>query len=182
MIRKTLTLLSLIGLLLSVGLWGASYFNLVRATHRSNNPIVISGVMNENWQGGSLALIGGALKYGMGGFGYWPLSDGRMFQASLGAFGEQVLEAQPPRWISRGRTDFTTHWRFVYMSGRVVVIPLWMPTVLFGVLPTAALVRVTRNRRRRKLGQCLKCGYDLRGSSERCPECGTSFEEKVKQP
>ncbi len=28
MIRKTLTILSLIGLLLSVGLWGASYFDI----------------------------------------------------------------------------------------------------------------------------------------------------------
>ncbi len=28
MIRKTLTIISLIGLLLSVGLWAASYFNL----------------------------------------------------------------------------------------------------------------------------------------------------------
>ncbi len=175
MLRRTITVLSLIGLLLSVGLWGVSYFNLVRATHRNNYPIVISGVMNENWQGGSLALIGGALKYGMGGFGYWPLSDGRMFQASLDAFGEQYLEAQPPRWISRGCTGFTTHWRFVYMSGRVVVIPLWIPTVLFGILPTAALVRVTRRRKRKKLGLCLECGYDLRGSKERCPECGRSF-------
>ncbi len=112
----------------------------------------------------------------MGGFGYWPLSDGRMFQASLDAFGEQSLEAQPPRWISRGCTDFTTHWRLFYRSGRVVVIPLWIPTVLFGILPTAALVRVTRRRKRKKLGLCLECGYDLRGSKDRCPECGEAFE------
>ncbi len=48
MLRKTLTILSFLGLLLSAGLWGVSYFNLVRATHRNNYPIVISGVMNEN--------------------------------------------------------------------------------------------------------------------------------------
>jgi hypothetical protein len=28
--------------------------------------------------------------------------------------------------------------------------------------------------KRGKLGQCLHCGYDLRGSQGTCPECGTS--------
>jgi hypothetical protein len=31
--------------------------------------------------------------------------------------------------------------------------------------------RARRERRDRNL--CVKCGYDLRASSERCPECGT---------
>lgn len=38
------------------------------------------------------------------------------------------------------------------------------------------LARLFRERRRRRAGQCLRCGYDLRSSPGRCPECGSEPE------
>jgi hypothetical protein len=55
----------------------------------------------------------------------------------------------------------------------IVGIPYWflalLPLVFFGVW-----VRYTRRqRRRRRAGRCLECGYDVRATPDRCPECGT---------
>ena len=54
-------------------------------------------------------------------------------------------------------------------------IPLWRVMTLLAVYPTIAFIRGPLRRwRRKKRGQCLKCGYDLTGNeSGVCPECGT---------
>ncbi len=54
---------------------------------------------------------------------------------------------------------------------------LWLPTLLFGVWPAWLLLPFYRRHRRKKLGLCVKCGYDLRASKDRCPECGQEFEQ-----
>ena len=50
-------------------------------------------------------------------------------------------------------------------------VPHWAIVVIFAIFP--ALVVHSRMRSRARLGLCGKCGYDLRASTERCPECGT---------
>jgi hypothetical protein len=57
---------------------------------------------------------------------------------------------------------------------RVIAIPYWAPFALLTLHPLArTLAPLHRTRRRRQL-RCVACGYDLRASPGRCPECGTA--------
>jgi hypothetical protein len=50
--------------------------------------------------------------------------------------------------------------------------PHWFVIVISGAGAVLPAVPLWRHRRRRR-GLCEKCGYDLRASPERCPECGS---------
>jgi hypothetical protein len=55
-------------------------------------------------------------------------------------------------------------------------VPFWAVVIATAILPLVAIPEVKRSIRAleaRRRGLCRKCGYDLRASSERCPECGT---------
>jgi hypothetical protein len=52
------------------------------------------------------------------------------------------------------------------------VFPDYAVVVATAVLPAFACVRWFHSRRRTRIGLCPKCGYDLRASPDRCPECG----------
>jgi hypothetical protein len=54
-----------------------------------------------------------------------------------------------------------------------VAVPYWMPLALFLVSPLVWAATFRRRGRARR-GECLRCGYDLRATPDRCPECGTA--------
>jgi hypothetical protein len=58
-------------------------------------------------------------------------------------------------------------------AGMEVTIPAWFPMLLLAILPAIWLKSRNLKRKRKLLGLCPKCGYDLRASPKRCPECGT---------
>jgi hypothetical protein len=61
---------------------------------------------------------------------------------------------------------------------RYVGVPVPLIEVLLLIVPirlTVRRLRELRSRRRISHGLCERCGYDLRGSSIRCPECGIAI-------
>jgi hypothetical protein len=59
------------------------------------------------------------------------------------------------------------------VSAVVIRVPHWLLVALLAPMPVIYYVRRARNRHRTAQGLCLTCGYDLRASPDRCPECGT---------
>lgn len=103
-----------------------------------------------------------------------PQTDGLVKESwGLGSASAHAIYAIRPRngagfgwgthaWEKYGRYR---EWRLIF--------PLWLPTLLTAVLPTIWIVQRVKHKRRQVSGRCIKCGYDLRASKERCPECGT---------
>jgi hypothetical protein len=61
-----------------------------------------------------------------------------------------------------------------------VGIPFWWIALASAVYPAIALRRRYVLERRAITGHCLACGYDLRASTDRCPECGTAIDHSRK--
>lgn len=92
----------------------------------------------------------------------------------------------------RGTTDAPGIWRNTYGGflyerhnrreadyvnvGVAVGVPYWFVALVAGGVATWSLRSAwaaVRSWRRVKQGRCVQCGYDLRATPDRCPECGT---------
>jgi len=92
------------------------------------------------------------------------VSYARWFQH--GSFWQAAISAQP-RWYTRLGFDYASFGMVLWL----VQLPYWFLLLVFAAL----LIRIVCRARRRRLHSeaCVACGYDLRATPHRCPECGT---------
>ena len=62
--------------------------------------------------------------------------------------------------------------RFPFWRSAAVRVPLWSIASASSIMPAIGLITSIRRRRRFGAGCCPSCGYDLRATPQRCPECG----------
>lgn len=85
--------------------------------------------------------------------------------------------AEEPRWAPEPHTGLQ---QVMSSGGKIYAtvrdgaqVKCGFVALPFAILPTWWLAMGFRRHVRKRQGHCYQCNYDLRASSERCPECGT---------
>jgi hypothetical protein len=91
-----------------------------------------------------------------------------------GSFWGFYWKLDPPALETRAAAadpTFDPGWNTARSRKLRLAIPWWFLAALSAVLPTLSLRRYLRKMLHHP-GTCPQCGYDLRASPTRCPECG----------
>jgi len=77
-------------------------------------------------------------------------------------YGFGIAAIRTPPWPENHQASF-----------HAIALPCWFLLLLTSIAPFRQLWRWRKNKNRRRPGHCAACGYDLRATPGRCPECGT---------
>jgi hypothetical protein len=65
---------------------------------------------------------------------------------------------------------YSYHERLIRIGWMVILVATLLPTALLTII---FVRRLRETRRLAQMGHCQNCGYDLRATPDKCPECGT---------
>ena len=92
-----------------------------------------------------------------------------------------TLHPPPPNINGEGDPDWGGAPSRPNVETRAVLftVPVWLVTACLALPPLALFLGRLWKRSRRSEGHCAKCGYDMRATPNRCPECGSSYSETM---
>jgi len=105
---------------------------------------------------------------------YAPVQPFAGFGGKVDTNGILIVHGMPRRGEGRDGSDAA----WVSASQYHLLVPYYGPALVLAILP---LFWAIRRIKRAKPGYCVVCGYDLRATPERCPECGTAMAKAEAQ-
>jgi hypothetical protein len=93
------------------------------------------------------------------------------------ALSDDVASSRPILGFASGLGEQKVHGAWKSGWQREVIFPDAALFIAFAFMPIVWIAK--RKWQRRDSGKCRNCGYDLRASPERCPECGKSREDAM---